>query len=164
MDEENKLPEPTIDELKEQLDEAIAHRDEYLGGWQRVKADFINYKKEEMKRLEEIARYGSADMIKDLISVLDNFDLALRTLEKAGPVEKGIYLIRSQIEDILKKRGLEKVSVNVGDEFDPAIAEAMAEVPSDRPPGTIVEQVEPGYRLHEKLLRPARVILSKGNG
>jgi molecular chaperone GrpE len=163
MDEEKNLEEPTLVELEQKLAEAEKARDEYLGGWQRAKADFINYKKEEMKHLEEVARYGSADIIKDLISVLDNFDLALRNLEKAGPVEKGIYLIRSQIEDMLKKRGLEKVNVKVGDEFDPTIAEAMAEVSSDHPPGTIVEEVEPGYRLHEKLLRPARVIISKGN-
>src|SRR5580700_2818058 len=109
-----------------------------------------------------MARYGNEDIIKDLISVIDNFDLGLRTLEKSGPVERGIYLIRSQIEDILRKRGVEKVSVKAGDEFDPMIAEAMTEVTSDRPPGIVVEEVEPGYRLHEKILRPARVILSKG--
>ena len=94
MDEENKLPEPTIADLKEQIEEVTVQRDEYLAGWQRAKADFINYKKEEANRAIEVARYGSADLIKDLISVMDNFDLALRTLEKAGPVEKGIYLIR----------------------------------------------------------------------
>ena len=160
-DEENKLPEPTVEDLKEQIAEMTAQRDEYLAGWQRSKADFINYKKEEMKKLEDIARYGNEDLIKDLISVMDNFDLALRTLEKAGPVEKGIYLIRTQIDDILKKRGLEKIDIKEGDEFDPAIAEALAEVTSEKPPGAVVEVIEQGYRLHEKVLRPARVIVSK---
>jgi molecular chaperone GrpE len=161
-DEENKLPEPTVADLKEQIEEMTAQRDEYLAGWQRAKADFINYKKEESNRAVEIARYGSADLIKDLISVMDNFDLALRMLEKAGPVEKGIYLIRTQIEDILKKRGLEKVDIKEGDVFDPAMAEALAEVVSEKPAGTVVEVIEQGYRLHEKVLRPARVIVSKG--
>jgi molecular chaperone GrpE len=92
---------------------------------------------------------------------LDNFDLALRTFEKEGPVEKGLYLIRTQIEDILKKRGMEKMSVKPGDQFDPAIAEALSEVESEHPPGTIVTEIEPGYRLHEKILRPVRVIVSK---
>ena len=159
---ESKLGAADPGELEAKLAAAEQQRDEYLAGWQRTKADFINYKKEEMKHLEDVARYGSEDLLKDLIGVLDNFDLGLRTLEKAGPVERGIYLIRSQIEDILKKRGLEKVSVKAGDEFDPMIAEAMTEVPSDRPQGTIVEEVEPGYRLGDKILRPARVILSKG--
>lgn len=160
-DEENNLPEPTVADLKEQIEEMTTQRDEYLAGWQRAKADFINYKKEEVKKLEDIARYGSGDLIKDLISVMDNFDLALRTLEKAGPVEKGIYLIRTQIEDILKKRGLVKIEIKPGDMFDPAVAEALSEVDAEAPPGTIVEEIEPGYRLHEKVLRPARVIVSK---
>ena len=160
-DEENKLPEPTVADLKEQIEEMTAQRDEYLAGWQRAKADFINYKKEELQRIQETARYGSEDLIKDLISVMDNFDLALRTLEKAGPVEKGIYLIRTQIDDILKKRGLEKIDLKPGDVFDPAVAEALSEVDAEQPPGTIVQEIESGYRLHEKVLRPARVIISK---
>ncbi|HEY5220828.1 MAG TPA: nucleotide exchange factor GrpE [Candidatus Paceibacterota bacterium] len=160
-DEENNLPEPTVADLKEQIEEMTVQRDEYLAGWQRSKADFINYKKEEMKKMEDITRYGSEGLIKDLISVMDNFDLALRTLEKAGPVEKGIYLIRTQIEDILKKRGLEKIDLKPGDAFDPAIAEALSSVESEQPPGAIAQEIEPGYRLHEKVLRPARVIVSK---
>lgn len=160
--EENTLPEPTVADLKEQIEEMTARRDEYLAGWQRAKADLINYKKDEANRAIEVARYGSADMIKDLISVMDNFDLALRTLEKSGPVEKGIYLIRTQIDDILKKRGLEKIAIKEGDEFDPATAEALAEVVSEKPAGSVVEVIEQGYRLYEKVLRPARVIVSKG--
>lgn len=161
-DNEKEIQQPEPNKLEAKLAEAEKARDEYLAGWQRTKADFINYKKEEMKHLEDVARYGSEDLIKDLIGVMDNFDLGLRTMEKSGPVERGIYLIRSQIEDILKKRGLVKVEIKPGDEFDPMVAEAMTEVPSERSPGTIVEEVEPGYRLHEKILRPARVILSKG--
>ena len=161
MAEEN-LQAADPGELEAKLAGAEQQRDEYLAGWQRAKADFVNYKKEEMKRLEEISKYAGLDLIKDMISVMDNFDLGLRSLEKAGPVERGLYLIRSQIEDILRKRGLEKVTVKAGDEFDPMIAEAMTEVLSDRPAGTIVEEVEPGYRMHDKIVRPARVILSKG--
>jgi molecular chaperone GrpE len=160
-DEENKLPEPTIADLTEQIEEMAVQRDEYLAGWQRAKADFINYKKEELQRIQETARHGNEDLIKDLISVMDNFDLALRALEKAGPVEKGIYLIRTQIDDILRKRGLAKIEIKAGDAFDPAVAEALSAVDAEQPPGTIVQEIEPGYRLHEKVLRPARVIISK---
>ena len=150
--------------LEEKLAAAEKQRDEYLAGWQRAKADFINYRKEEMKHLEDVAQYGSQDLIRDLIGVLDNFDLGLRSLEKNGPVEKGVYLIRTQIEDILKRKGLLKIDIKSGDVFDPNVAEALSEIPSDHPPGTIVEVIEPGYRLHEKVLRPARVIVSKENG
>jgi molecular chaperone GrpE len=157
---EDELPSGDND-LQEKLAAIEKQRDEYLAGWQRAKADFINYRKEEMKHLEDVAQYGSQDLIRDLIGVLDNFDLGLRSLEKNGPVEKGVYLIRTQIEDILKKRGLTKIDIKDGDAFDPSVAEALSEIPSDRPPGTIVEVIEPGYRLHEKVLRPARVIISK---
>ena len=149
-------------ELKDKLEKCGKERDEYLAGWQRAKADFINYKKEELVRLEEIARYGSEELIADLITVLDNFELGLKALEKAGPVEKGVYMIRAQIEDVLKKRGLERIPIKVGDKFNPALAEAIAEVESDKPAGTIVEEIEAGYRLYDKILRPARVKLSKG--
>ncbi len=147
--------------LEEKLAAAEKQRDEYLAGWQRAKADFINYKKEEYARLEEVARYGSEDLIKDLLTVMDNFDLGIRALEKNGPVEKGIYLIRSQVEDILKKRGLQKIALKPGDPFDPAVAEAVTEREVGQPPGTIVEEIEPGYRLHDKVLRAAKVIVSK---
>lgn len=164
MDEENILPEPTTEELKEQLDEAIVQRDEYLGGWQRSKADFINYKREEAKHLEDIARYGSESIIKELLSLLHTFDLALADMAKRGAEDKGIVLIKSQLEDILKKRGVEKIDLSPGDAFDPATAEAMMEVDADSPPGSIVEIMEQGYRLHDKVLRAAKVSISKDHG
>ena len=160
--EEKEVPQPDAREGEAKLAEIERQRDEYLAGWQRAKADFINYKREEMEKMGDIARYGNEELIKDLIGVLDNFDLALRTLEREGPVEKGIYLIRTQIEDILKKRGLMKIEIAEGDHFDPAVAEALTQVVSDKPEGTVAEMIEPGYRLHEKVLRPARVIISKG--
>ncbi len=147
--------------MKEKLAAAERQRDEYLSGWQRAKADFVNYKKDEMKHLQEIAQYGNEELMKDLVSVLDNFDLGLRAMEKAGPVEKGVYMIRSQIEDILKRKGLQRVSVKVGDGFDPSIAEAVAMAESDKPPGTILEEIEPGYKLYDKIIRPARVKVAK---
>lgn len=148
-------------ELKEKLEKAKADRDQYLAGWQRAKADYLNYKKEEQARLGEIARYTGEELLKEMITVLDSFDLGLQALEKSGPVEKGVYMIRAQIEDILKKRGLEKIPLKPGDPFDPAIAEAITEGESEQPPGTIAEEIEPGYRLYDKVLRPARVRLSK---
>lgn len=164
MADENKKEEQNsgAEDLAAKLAETEKKRDEYLAGWQRAKADFINYRKEEYRHLEEVARYGSEDLIRDMLTVMDNFDLGIRALEKSGPVEKGIYLIRSQMEDMLKKRGLQKIELKPGDRFDPSTAEAVTERESDKPPGTIVEEIEPGYRLHEKVLRAAKVIIAKG--
>jgi molecular chaperone GrpE len=162
-EENQKSGEEKIGETaEEKLSKCEKQRDEYLAGWQRAKADFLNYKKDEIKRLEEVARYGTEDLMEELITVLDNFDLGLTALEKAGPVEKGIYMIRSQIEDILKKRGLSRIPIKIGEQFNPAIAEAIAETESAEPTGTVLEEIEVGYRLHDKIIRPARIKISKG--
>ncbi|OGY99595.1 MAG: nucleotide exchange factor GrpE [Candidatus Liptonbacteria bacterium RIFCSPLOWO2_01_FULL_52_25] len=161
MDENNKTQNSEND-LAEKLAAAEKQRDEYLAGWQRAKADFINYRKEEMQHLEDVARYGGEEIIKDFIGVLDSFDLGLRAMEKAGPVEKGVYMIRAQIEDILRRRGVERITMKVGDEFDPSVAEAIAIIESDKPSGTVLEEIEPGYKLHDKIIRPARVKVAKG--
>ena len=155
----NKIPE--LDELKEALAAAEKARDEYLAGWQRAKADFINYKQDERKHFDDAIKYGIEGIIRETIGILDNFDLAIRTLEKSGVAEKGMYLIKSQIEDLLKKRGVEKIPIKPGDLFDPATMEAMAEIESDESPGTIAEEIEPGYRLYGKILRASRVIINK---
>jgi molecular chaperone GrpE len=136
-------------------------RDEYLEGWKRAKADLLNYKKDETKRFETIIKFSQESFIRDLITVLDSFDLALLALEKEGKAEKGIYLIRSQLEDILKQNGLERVIISVGQLFDPSLQEAIASVESDKPSGTIIEEVERGYLLHGKLVRPVRVKVAK---
>lgn len=157
-DEEKK-----IDSQPEDAEKIKKERDEYLAGWQRAKADFINYKKDEARRLEEIARYGAEELIRETIAILDNFDLALRAMEKNGGVDKGMYMIRAQMEDILKRHGVLRIEVKPGDEFNPATSEAMAAVESDLPEGAVVEEIETGYKMYERVLRPARVKVSKGN-
>ena len=170
---------------EDELAKCERERDEYLGGWQRAKADFANYKREEMRRIEELARYQTEDLIRDLITVLDNFDLTLGALSqktssppagagedgvgipapKAIGIQKGIYMIRTQIEDILKQRGVEKIPIKPGDDFDPSVAEAIAEGDPDPmaagPPGSVLEVIETGYRLFGKVIRPARVKVVK---
>lgn len=157
MDEEQQKN----NNIEEDLARLQKERDEYLLGWQRAKADFINYKKEELRRLEEIAKYGTEELIYEFVTVMDNFDLGLAALEKSGPVEKGIYMIRTQIADILRKRGLEKIEVKIGDTFNPELSEAIVEEESEKPPGTIIEIIEPGYRLNGKILRVTRVKVAK---
>ena len=164
MDQSVRNPGDTSgnsDELKEMLAIAEKARDEYLAGWQRSKADFINYKNDERKHFDDAVKYGIEGIIRDMIGVIDSFDLATRAFEKSGIADKGMYLIKSQIEDILKKRGVEKILVKPGDLFDPVMMEAMAEIGSEQPPGTVAEEIEPGYRLYDKILRASRVIINK---
>ena len=159
--EEKLLEQPSPEDLESKLAECERKRDEYLSGWQRAKADFVNYKKDELKRLEEIARYGNEDLIAELIQVLDSFDLGIAALEKAGPVEKGIYMIRVQIEDVLKKRGIEKITVKAGDACDLSVCEVVGEIESDAPAGAVAQEIEPGYKLYDKIVRPVRVKVAK---
>ncbi|OGZ01165.1 MAG: nucleotide exchange factor GrpE [Candidatus Liptonbacteria bacterium RIFCSPLOWO2_01_FULL_45_15] len=165
--EEKNAPTPaqkTELTVEEKLAEAEKQRDEYLAGWQRAKADFLNYKKDEGKRFEDLIRFANEDILEELIGVLDSFDLGLAALEKAGPVEKGVYMVRSKLDNVLKQRGLEILSVKIGDKFDPSLSEAMVEIESEQPVGTILEIIESGYKLRDKILRPARVKVSKGKG
>lgn len=150
--------EPTVEE---KLAACEKQRDEYLAGWQRTRADFSNYRKDEAKRFEDVLRFSTEDILKELIGVLDSFDLGLAALEKQGPVEKGIYMIRSKLADILKQRGLERIQVKIGQPLDLSFAEAIVEAESDQPAGTILEEIEPGYRLYGKILRPVRVKIAK---
>ncbi len=136
-------------------------REEYLDGWKRAKAELINYKKDEAKRFEIMMKFGNEALVRNLINVLDSFDLALATLEREGKAEKGIYLIRAQMEDILRQNGLERIIISVGGQFDPSLQEAIASIESDKPVGTILEEVERGYFLHGKLIRPSRVKVAK---
>lgn len=161
MEENNKQPKNELQELSEKLAKCQAERDEYLNGWKRAKADLINYQKDEAKRFEELLKFGNADLIKDVIPVLDNFDLALSVLEREGKAEKGIYMIRTQLEDVLRKRGLEKITVTVGSQFDPNFHEALGEIESSEPAGTVALIIENGYILNGRVARPARVKISK---
>lgn len=154
-------PQARIAKLKEELKRVEAERREYLDGWQRAKADLANYKRDEGKRFEEFAKFASADLIADIVQALDSFDLALQH-EMPKDVERGIILIRSQLEDTLRKRGLEVIHAK-GERFDPALHESVGEVESKESEGTIVEELQKGYRLAGKVIRPARVKISKAS-
>lgn len=151
-----------VAELTRKLEAAAKERDEYLNGWRRAKADLINYKNEELKRLEEVVKFGNEDLIRDCVTVLDSFDLAIVALEKAGNGDRGVSLIRGQLEDALKRRGVERIVISVGQPFDPALHESIGEAESGAvSSGMIAEEVERGYLMHGRVLRPARVKIEK---
>jgi molecular chaperone GrpE len=155
---QNSEPNNTTETEQQKLDR---ERGEYLDGWKRAKADLINYKKDETKRFESVLKFANEQMIRDILVVLDSFDLAVVSLGENTKEEKGVFLIRTQLEDILKRYGLERVMVSVGQEFDPSVHDAIATVEAEHPSGTVVEEVERGYMLHGKLIRAARVKVSK---
>ena len=160
--EEIAMPVPSQDELTQCKTKA----DEYLNGWQRAKADFINYKNDEAKHLEDTARFMARSLMQDLFPLLDSFELALKHFgaEKTSvesEQEKGMLMIRSQLMDILKKRGLEVIAITSGELFNPEKHEALGEVEADVPSGTIAEEIQKGYILQGRVIRPARVRIAK---
>lgn len=170
MPEETKKLEEVdgAKEFSEKLKKCEAEKEDYLNGWKRARADFINYQKDEAKRFEDVIKFSNWDLIRDLITVLDSFAAFERSLEgeprpngKLGRDLAGMFIIRNQLEDTLKKRGLERIMISVGQPFDPAFHEAISEVESDAQPGTIAEEVEKGYLLNGRVIRPARVKIAK---
>ena len=150
-----------LKKVKEELKKCEQERKEYLDGWQRAKADYINYKKDEGKRFEDLAKFVVGSLIQELFPVLDSFELALLH-GTAQETEKGVLLIRSQLMDVLKKRGMEEIAVKPGDEFNPEKHESIGEVESDVSAGKVAEVVQKGYALAGRVIRPARVRLAKG--
>lgn len=140
-----------------EADKLKQERDEYLNGWKRAKADLVNYQKDESKRLRDAMGYGVEIVMRDLILVLDSFALA----ETAGKEDEGTKAIRNQLLDVLKRQGLERMKVSPGDKFDPNFHESLGEMELDGESGTIAVEIEAGYLLNGKVVRPARVKLNK---
>lgn len=153
---EEETQEPT------ELETLKAQCEEYLNGWKRAKADLANSKAEEGRRLTEFAKFVGESMMKDLITVLDSFALASNAIPETNEAKKGLLIIQAQLEEALKKHGLEKIAAEVGDAFNPSKHEAMALVDgAGKPPETIAQEIEKGYSLNGKVVKPARVIITK---
>jgi molecular chaperone GrpE len=151
-----------INLLKEKISQLEKEKEEYVNGWKRAKADLINYKKEESQRFEEFSKMNLAVLIKELIEVLDSFDLGLSVMKNSDVNYKGMLLIRTKLFDVLKKFGLEEVKVERGNDFDPNFHEALMEVDEENlDSGKIAEVIEKGYLLNGRLIRPAKVKVVK---
>lgn len=150
------------EEAQKKLEQCEKLRDEYLDGWKRAKADLINYKKDEMQRIGEFIKFGNQQMIEELVTVLDSFDLGIAALKGNDEAISGVHLIKNQLEDLLKRYGLERIEAKEGEVFDPSRYEAVEEEESEKPLNSIIKEVGRGYTLHGKVIRPAKVKVSKG--
>ncbi len=132
----------------------------------RKAADFENAKKRLAKEKEEFIKFANERLIRDLLTVIDNLERALQHAEetdpeKTHPIVEGVHLIRKQIYDYLKEHGLVKIEA-MGKPFDPTFHEAISQQESeDYPDDTVIKVLQEGYLLHDRLLRPAQVIISK---
>jgi molecular chaperone GrpE len=155
-----------VAEIEGDLDKLVktaAERDEYLALAQRTQADFENYRKRVARESAAAQDRGAANLARELLPALDNLD---RAVEEAScedePLLAGVRLVRSELSAALARFGIESFSP-VGEPFDPALHEAMASLPQPgggAPSGTVVEVYQPGYRLGESIIRPARVVVA----
>jgi molecular chaperone GrpE len=131
----------------------------------RLAADFANYRKRNEAERAEFAKFAKADLIARLLDVLDGYDRALATVPeelKGQPWVEGMRLVERKLRAILEAEGLEPVD-SVGKPFDPYQHEAVAHLPSPEPEGTVIEEHQKAYRLHDKVIRPALVTVSSGS-
>jgi molecular chaperone GrpE len=152
-------------EVQGDLDELVktaAERDEYLALAQRTQADFENYRKRVARESASAKERGAIILAKELLPALDNLDRALGAASNDDPLLEGVRIVRSELSAALARTGIESFSP-AGEAFDPAVHEAVAtsEQPADgAASGTVVEVYQPGYRLGEAIIRPARVVVA----
>lgn len=151
--QESEAQEDECEKLRAELNDL---NNKYL----RMAADFDNYRKRQMQERESLLKYGAADTMTKLLAVLDTFERAresLKDVEDANSVKESYEVAFKQLIDTLKKAGLETIDA-LGAEFDPNLHEAIAQTPTnEHPDNTIISQMQTGYKLGDRVLRPALV-------
>ena len=151
-----------------EIEELRRERDELRDRWLRSAAEFDNFRKRMRRELEETRVLAVAELLRDLLEVLDNFERAVIAMRESSGQEgelenwkSGVDLIHQRFKDILLAQGLERIEV--GDaEFDPSLHEAILQIEKEGvAPGRIAEVVQPGYRLRDLVIRPCRVIVAR---
>jgi molecular chaperone GrpE len=180
MEEKNTVVEDVDQESSEEADENVVEMPEaedeltlaqkdaemYKDRWMRLAAEFENYKKRTAREFEALIQSASEDVIRDLLPILDGVARALAHRE-SGQAEtegyqEGVAMLMEQLPKVLKNRNLKEIET-VGQPFDPNVHEALMQMASDTvAAGHVVDVVENGYTLGDKVLRPAKVVVSQG--
>lgn len=161
-EEHSSLKPHERSDIEAKLKQCLGERQEYLDGWQRAKADIANMKKDQLQEREKMVRFGTRNLIERLIPVLDSFEMAFRnkeTWEKVdGNWRQGVEYIYAQLKSVLESEGVQSFDPT-GTAFDPQAHEILETVQMDdlSQDHVIVEVVQKGYRMHDTILRPARV-------
>ncbi len=153
----------TLKKLRKDLKQAQKEKQEYLTSWQRERADFLNYKKDEMKRSGHTVSHAQEKVILDLLPALDSYDMAFANKEAWEKVDKnwrtGVEYIHQQILKALAEYGVIPIETKIGDTFDPNLHQPIDNVPTDDEENDhkIAQVIQNGYKINSKVLRPTRV-------
>ena len=162
------IEEEIVVEQENELLEIEKQAAEYLDGWKRCQADFENYKKMQSDSQKDLLKYATSNILLQIIPVLDNFQMSTAHIpedQKDGGWVIGIMHIQKQLENILNENGVEEVAVKVGDNFDPAMHEAIEDKECMHCEGEkkfknkIKTIIMKGYKMGERVVRPARVVV-----
>ena len=159
-DEQHVEEEAPVDELTL----VTRERDEYLDALQRLKAEFDNYRKRVARDQQELAARAHERLVKELVPILDDLERALEAAaeHEEAQLEEGVRLVHRSLGDLLAREGL--TEVQTAGKFDPHTQEALLSQPSDEEEGSVIQVLQKGYSLGDRVLRPARVVISAGPG
>jgi molecular chaperone GrpE len=159
----SEAPAPAPELAEAELRERAGKADDYLALAQRTQADFENYRKRMVRDVRAAEARGMGRLAKELLPAIDNLERAVAALEAADEdhhMTDGIRLVTTELAAALGRTGIEGYAAK-GERFDPVYHEAVGQDAIEGPePGTIIEGLQPGYRLHDSVLRPARVIVA----
>lgn len=152
-----------LETLKNQLQSIEQERNQYLELLQRTRADFENYQKRVHRDMQQERRYCASPIVLDLLPVIDNLERAMEAAKKAGetgPLTQGVAMVQNQLTDALKRHGITPIEA-LNKPFDPTLHQAVMQQPSkDHPPNTVLQVLQQGFMIHDRVLRPASVIVS----
>lgn len=151
--------------LEEQLRQAEQERDEQTERALRAQAELDNVRKRLAREAEQLRQFAILPLVADLLPSLDNLKRAIEAAEKSGNVEEllqGIRMVSNAFSEVLVRHGVTKISTE-GESFDPNLHEALGQYPSpDHASMTIIQEVESGWQLNDRVVRPSKVIVSSG--
>lgn len=163
MVEEHKQEEEDLEKLKEELEQLKKEKEELFDKYLRLHAEFENFRKRTQREIERFKEIANEAIIKEILPVIDNFERAIESVKENNNLEsfaEGVKLIHKQLKEVLKKFGVEEIDA-VGKEFDPNVHEAIMQVEHEEKDNVVIQEVQKGYKLRGKLLRPSKVIVSR---
>jgi molecular chaperone GrpE len=150
--------------LAERFAEVERERDQHLDDLRRLAAEFDNYRKRVARDQEGLVARANERLVKELLPVLDDLERALEAAEEheEAKLEEGVRLVHRNLAGLLEREGLAEIETN--GRFDPHVHEALLAQPSDQEEGAVIDVVQKGYTLGDRVIRPARVVVSGGDG
>jgi molecular chaperone GrpE len=155
---------PAAADQPSELEKTRQERDNYLDLARRTKAEFDNYQKRMAREREQALKYAYTPLVKDLLPAIDNLDRFLGGVKEENELTRIVAFVRSQITDAFKKHGITPIEAQ-GKPFDPNLHEAVSQMPdANVPPQTVLQVLEAGFQNQDRVLRPAKVIVSQAVG